>query len=376
MATSSAKSKRNGKIEFYRFFFCIAVMLFHAVKYTVGEPKFNRYDLSLFSHGALGCEFFFIVSGYLMAASIFKKMNTVGNVGGKELATESCLYMKGKYFSVFPQHTVAFVLAVIAVIVSCQYNLFDSFTYILDSVPSFFLIQITGIKFSAPNDFEWYISAMLLAMAVIYPICRKWYYQFTRYFSWIIAFLLCGYLIFTKEQLTGIWIWNGVTFRGAIRAVAEISLGTAAFEIVRYIKSMEWKKFQRFVFSLAELGCFAAIVVMLNVTVPKNYDVYTMMLIFLLVILAFSEVGGCSELFNNKFFYFLGKCSLPIYLAQRPAVNLVVYLFRDYPYSKQICMIVLLDFALAAVVCLGGFIWSKIGPGICGIMKPASKKAA
>ena len=68
-----AGTLRNGKIEFFRFFFSIAVLLFHLEKYILGESKCGGdIGLSLFVHGAMGVEFFFLVSGFLMAKSAQK----------------------------------------------------------------------------------------------------------------------------------------------------------------------------------------------------------------------------------------------------------------------------------------------------------------
>lgn len=67
--------QRNGKIELLRFIFCMAVLLFHCEKYVLGEPSLEKgYHLSLFCHGSMGVEFFFLVSGFLMAKSISKKI--------------------------------------------------------------------------------------------------------------------------------------------------------------------------------------------------------------------------------------------------------------------------------------------------------------
>lgn len=54
--------KRNGSIELYRFLFALVIMVRH-IKPLFVSNGYNR----LFGRGALGVEFFFIVSGYLMA---------------------------------------------------------------------------------------------------------------------------------------------------------------------------------------------------------------------------------------------------------------------------------------------------------------------
>ena len=52
--------KRNGSIDFWKFIFSLVIMSFHSI-YFAGDEKF------LFYNGANMVEFFFLVSGFLMA---------------------------------------------------------------------------------------------------------------------------------------------------------------------------------------------------------------------------------------------------------------------------------------------------------------------
>lgn len=355
-------SHRNGKTEFYRFFFCIAILLFHAEKYIIGEPSFtNGVHVSLFSHGAMGCEFFFIVSGFLMAKSIYKKQscNEVTQ-SAQEAVGEWFGFIKKKYTDFFPAHSIAFVIALLTLAVSRGYGVRGFVKYAFDSVPSFFLVQMTGVNYSSPNHVEWYISCMFIAIALLYPVCRKYYYQFTRYFSWLGAAIIIGYLIYTEGCLTGVTSWTGICYRSLLRALAEIALGTTAFELSKYMAKRNWSSFQRLILTIAELFCFILTVLLLILTFPEKYEIYALASIFLLVTIAFSEVTYGSKLFNNRIFYFLGKLSLPIYLGQLSAVYIVNYFFVSYSQKSMIVFTVLFAFAIAAIIYAGGQIIKKI----------------
>ena len=64
--------KRNGTIDILRFLFCIGILLFHIEKYIFEEPSLkNGIHFDFFPHGSIGVEFFFLVTGWLMAKSIF-----------------------------------------------------------------------------------------------------------------------------------------------------------------------------------------------------------------------------------------------------------------------------------------------------------------
>ena len=57
-AVESSNKKHNGIIGFWKFMFCILILLFHCAE-KMGKNGF-------FESGRIGVEFFFIVSGYLM----------------------------------------------------------------------------------------------------------------------------------------------------------------------------------------------------------------------------------------------------------------------------------------------------------------------
>ena len=69
-----SRSKRNGTLEFWRFAFAAFVLLFHAEKYILGEPSMAKgVFFGFFPHGAIGVEFFFLLTGLFLAMSADKQ---------------------------------------------------------------------------------------------------------------------------------------------------------------------------------------------------------------------------------------------------------------------------------------------------------------
>ena len=60
------KPARNGKIDLLRFVFCIGVILHH-IELILGEDSPVRGYFTLGRQGYIGVEFFFLVSGWLLA---------------------------------------------------------------------------------------------------------------------------------------------------------------------------------------------------------------------------------------------------------------------------------------------------------------------
>lgn len=323
MSAGSVKktSPRNGKIELLRFIFCMAVLLFHCEKYVLGEPSLeDGYHLSLFCHGSMGVEFFFLVSGFLMAKSISKKIRQQTELQ-ETLAQESLGFLKRKITSIFPMHVMTFILAFIAYVLANHMNYIEMMGKAVESIPSFFLIQMSGINLCSPNHITWYISCMLIAMAVLYPLCRKYYEFFTHYLAPLMAILILGGCIATTGRITGVSEWTLVCYKSVLRAVCEIALGMTGFEIAQYISKQKFTYGQR-------IG----------------------LAIFALVVLAFSGVGAGSFIFNNSLCYHLGKLSLPLYLAQLTPIYFICEFGKEWPANKQIAGIVAGTFLLAYLV--------------------------
>ncbi len=359
MSAINNKQVKNGKIELLRFIFCVYVLMFHIQKYLVGEPSLDRIDFAMFPHGAMGVEFFFLVSGFLMAKSIYKARKLNPGKENRFSPTEALGFMKRKYLSVFPQHIVAFVLTFIIYVACKEFSLLEIAIKAVESIPAMFLVQMSGINYTSPNHIEWYISCMLIAMAIVYPVCRKYYYSFTRFFVPLGSLLVIGYLIYTTKALTGVMTWVGICYKSLLRAIVEISLGTTAFELSRYLSKKEFSKKKKVILTVAEALCFAITTLYVLITFSKKYEVYILVLLFFLVVIAFSGVTYGSGFFNNRFFAFLGKISLPIYLTQLAAIYIVQYKITDLETPLRFALTIALNVIFTFVIMVAGNLISK-----------------
>lgn len=355
-----AKGK-NGKIEFYRFLFCMYVLFFHFDKYFYALPeKWGKpIDVGLFPHGAIGVEFFFVTSGWLMASSIYKKRTLHPETAGRFEPTEGLKFIKRKFVSMLPQRIPAFILAFISYVMLNNFKPFDVMMKAVYSVPAFFLVQMTGYTLTSPNHVEWYISAMLIAMALIYPICVRFYESFTRYFAPLIAILLTGYIMYNTKALSGVTVWVGYGYKAVYRAIIEISLGTTAFELSRYISERKLTNARRTLISLAEIACIAGVTGFVVLTFGLDLEPYALIAIFFLVAIAFSGVSHGSALYNNKLCYFLGKLSLPIYLSQVAAINFTQKYFADESSDEKLIAGITLTVIITAFVMIAGSVIGK-----------------
>ena len=370
-AEKQLRSPRNGKIELLRFIFCVAVLMFHFCKYILGEPSLkDGIHLSFFAHGAIGVEFFFLVSGFLMAKSAYKQVEILKlPQDDKSLSKNYVQFIGRKFFSILPYHAVAFVMAFAAYVISKQMSTSKMIMYAAESLPNFLLIEMSGINLSNPNHIEWYISCMLLAMAILYPLCIRCYHRFTRFFSPLVAIFLLGYMQYTSGRLTGVSQWTGLCYKSLLRAIAEIALGATAFEICRYLQGLKLNKLQRVLLAIAEMACFVLIMLFILYTFESKIEVLVLFLLFILVIFAFSGVSYGSGVFNNKMCCYLGSISLPIYLAQLPAIYITTGFFGSSSTEKQLIIATVLSVLFTAIVKIFGDVLKKV-------FKPVKNKAS
>ena len=238
-----AKKQRNGKIELYRFIFSVYVVLFHISRNTLPKYKLAvSTKLSLAAHGCMGVEFFFVLSGFLMGASLYRKVSSEqkdllsgnSNHESKKLADDWCGFLKRKYLGIFSPHVIAFIILYPLYCVGKHFGVKGWIVTLVDNIPAFFLLQKTGLYHGAiVNSVEWYISSMLIAMAIWYPIARKWYHQVARYIAPITAILIIGHIYHVSGHITGSSNWQGFTFRCNLRAIAEIAIGLFLYEFTR-----------------------------------------------------------------------------------------------------------------------------------------------
>ena len=148
--------KRNGNIELMRFVFCVVIILFHInsrIDVTLPSVLPGEY-FSFFRRGCIGVEFFFLVSGYFMAASAKKNYET------KSIARSTQSFMYKKFLGIYPYHIVACVTNIVllkaASILISHKNVSRN---LLAMVPELFLVDYSGIYAKHGMTTAWYLGA-------------------------------------------------------------------------------------------------------------------------------------------------------------------------------------------------------------------------
>lgn len=319
---------KNGKIELLRFIFSIIIIMFHLNINFIENNQFPVEHLTFFSHGKIGVEFFFLVTGYLTASNIYKKKNT--DSIGKSTAN----FMAKKYLSIFAYHVVAFSIAIISYFIINPTSPTKAIGRIITALPNFFLIQTTGIYSKNLLGIEWYISSMLLGLVILYPLALKLKKQFTCIICPVAALLMIGYMAHDSGELGQVseWLYNNTIPKTLIRAVSEMALGMFGYEIYECIKNFNLKKADKIFLTLIEIICYFSVLTFTCLRVDNKYEIYALYTLAVAITLSFSNITYFNNILKNRLVYYLGKLSLPIYLSQ----NIVFMYIREYAVGLKL----------------------------------------
>ncbi|MBR3150037.1 MAG: acyltransferase [Eubacterium sp.] len=340
------KSKRIGEIEIWRFIFCIVIILYHCNTRIFMQLGRDDYSLAWSPRGYIGVEFFFMLSGYFMVSGIMKMQEAKQSRGALYVR-----YMWGKYISVFPYHIIAFMTIFIR---QCIILKGFSLNLLLKNLPEMFLVQRMGFRYYNLNSVEWYLAAMLLAMAVILPLAMKFRDVYFKYLAPLSAILIYGWLIHENGKLGNIHVWTSAGFICVWRAVAGLNLGMFANQCVRALSKYDFSKKEQVTAHVIRFVLWGTVLVFAFLMYPKKYEVTLVLLMFLALVLTFVFTPKNSERLSSSFVMFLGKMSLPLYLNQMFVIKIVISLDLGLSEGWTVLVVLVSDFIISLPCYFGG----------------------
>ena len=297
-------TRRNGKIEFLRFIFALMVVFSHSGSF-MGE-------YTIFAGGSLGVEFFFFVSGFLMMATI-EKLNQVSQP--QNIGKETGQFIIKKWKLIFPEALITFLIGFVITALAENLTLREMVLWFIDTVWNVLFVTMTGLGRRGINPVVWYISAMLISMAILYPLLRK----YRDMMLWIVIPLtsLCifGYFYQNYGAPRSPTIWLGWTYKGVLRAFAELGIGCLLYYLSKYIRNIGFNKKGRYLITITETLLYLGVLTYMYVLDVSVCDYFFIVLLAAAVALTFSGIGIDAEFYNNKLAMWLGKFSIPLYLS-------------------------------------------------------------
>ena len=330
--------KRSGNLDLLKFLFSLMIVFFHGKNLATTESY-------IFPGGSIAVEFFFIVSGVLMAraACTYEMQENLGK--------DTFVFMKHKISGLLPNYYIAFVIA-FAVVHRGVTSLTSLSRSLASSLWEALLLINTGLRPSKSvcNGPVWYLSAMLLAMCIIWPIMRKFKDTFFYAIAPISAVFLMGITYQNWSSFGGASIWLGFTSKGTVRAFMGILLGCVGYKVSEYLKKQEFTTLSRILFAIVEISGYAAIFVVSFFKGRGDMDWLELLVLTVCITITFSNVSVWAGWFSHPIFNWLGVFSYSLYLGHGFWSNAMVDLFPTLNYWTRIPVYLVISFATALVI--------------------------
>lgn len=261
-----------------------------------------------------------------------------------------------KIRSILPYYVFAVVFSYGRTIIAENFTPMEALRNLMLGVWDLFFLRMSGIKTYSIVRATWYLSAMYLAMFILYPMLRRWKETFTHILAPLIAIVLLGYLSQTYGNLNQ--YSNNYTFlyAGTLRALAEISLGCVCYVAYEKIRTIQLTTLSRTLITLIQLFGYAGVLYCENDLPTKQFDFVLLLCLAVCIPLSFSGQGIAAPLFQHKIFPWLGKMSVILYLNHMWVKDSVsAFLPSSLGYWKLTCIYIAGVF-LASFACL---MWAK-----------------
>ena len=328
---------RSKSIDGMRGIASIIIALFHFDQiHPMGE---------FFSCGYLLVEMFFVLSGFLLLASIEGKSSL-------NPFKDSWRRIKRLYPAYFAG-TISLVLLysftwhngnVLSWMNSNPNNKIGIFTELT-------AIQTTGIgNFTYINYPAWYVSALILvtiAFIFLYRFCNK---KLFRIIAILCPTIIYPVLIFTDSYATSAgYIPHYSISAPILRGIAGISLGISLYYLFKRFKHVAWNYT---VLKLIETSSFLCIIGITILAKTSKIDDIILIPICLFIFSCFNMQGKmCNVILKNRFVQYMGMISYSFYIMQSFSQNVVqicVANFISNPYVLNVCYL-LINFVVGSV---------------------------
>lgn len=193
-------------------------------------------------------------------------------------------------------------------------------TRFFDSIWELLLIRGFGFQGVRSYPASWYLSAMVIAMTLIYPIYKKNKGFFEKYLSLLIPLLIFGYMFHTTKSILNIEIFMGIMYKSTLRAIGVICLGIFSYSVCEKLKRITFTNQGEKLLTFIEwFGYLLTIFYMQFFKEFKvGFDFLILLFLAISVTLSFSNKTKTRNIFNKEIYIKLGKYSLYPYLIYYP----------------------------------------------------------
>ena len=330
------KRQKVYTVEFWRFAFTVLVALYHLEIF---------YQRKLMPSGTTAVEFFFILAGFTIAMSASERRlnNGAGDLTTREARIVALDYVKKKLAVIYPLLAITLILAIVVIpLVTPQMFAFppaqgaglwsrilENLGILINSEWEWLIMVGTPMGFnnatasSAPIVPLWFLTQLLI-VGYLYAFLVNRKYDLMMFAAPLIAVLGYTYFALNSENVLDFYIKMGLFNAGTVRAISEMAMGIALFQLYAHMKNRDWKLMGKIMLQLLELFAiyrYCALTWGAGISIDNFRRIPYILII---ILLSFVNITLLSKLLNRKIMEKLGKISLPMFLIHFPLATLYV----------------------------------------------------
>lgn len=331
--------QRNAMVEIWRLIFSFLIVICH----TVDLPWYSA-DVRLTRSASIGVEFFFIVSGYLMAQSASRPTSD-------DLWADVRGFMFRKLKAIYPTYLFALVFGnFVKVLLPRVATEIDPFTYIYFLWDVLFLRAsgLRGETLISAVPASWYLSVMILAMALLYPILRRYFDAFQTMIAPLLAIFILGWFSQVYKACGFAFTFKYGICLGLLRGISEICVGCVCFSVAQWLKARYIetdRQAVRLILTIVEISAFLCVIAISYYFGRSLMDFISIFLIAVGVTLSFSRVTLTSRLSEKLQLRWAGKFSLALYLTHMTWTQMLGRWRIPIPFRRQVWILLALSLA-------------------------------
>ena len=203
-------------IDFLRFFFALVIAVFHLQQ---------RHPIFLWlNHGNIGVSFFFILSGWYMAKHAMQITHE-----GIHIGLETIHYIRSKLSIFYTPYFICWICSYVYYNVIEQNSLIMWIKNLFYNFDELLLIYMNGMNDSPYLIQCWYLSAMIIAIMMIYPVLLFMREEYIYIIAPLTTLLLYGFICYHEGGFRGVLAHYYFFNRGMLWALSTINLGVFCF---------------------------------------------------------------------------------------------------------------------------------------------------
>ena len=324
------KNARIASVEFWRFLFTVLVMLYHLeIYYTSGK---------LFPSGTSAVEFFFVLSGFLIALSAghwFEK--NPEPLSAKDAAAKATQFVWKKVKAILPVIIVTLILHY--AMNGGGFSRKNTLDAVLNS--EWDILFMVGTPFGYANGGcpivpLWFLTALFVAGYVYtYMLYRK--FHFTLFLAPLLGVLLYSFFTLNSSLVLDFYAKMGFMTAGMVKAFAEVALGMAMYSLYAHLSKKKISPLWEVVLTLLMLFSIYRYFA-LTIKASSSLDNFRRIVyIMIIILLSFLNKDMITSVLNRGFARFLGSISMTMYVCHYTLCNyffaVVRALWKNNPMS-------------------------------------------